>query len=339
MKPASSDQGFVLPAVLGYIAAFMLVVLLAAGALDRARSATQDLEAQTRLQSALDDIEARAVYTYLAATPVPGGAELFRTQAFDASAVVLGEAPAPVQGAPAPRIWTANGGELVFSAGNVRASVRYRDAGGLVSLNSSDPSILAALLENFGASSDDAIGLAAALRDYIDEDSLRRPRGGEAADYRLRQLPVPTNSPLRDISELRSVLGWRDAAYLSRLDFIEQVTISLTAPEPRWTFAPPEIAQLQPSLSPLSLSTIDPIAGASSLHSFPGGRARLTLLAVDMTSRVARLRIIEIERQPTALTAPHSRVVVYEAGYSGPLPESLVSRDTEILELFGATPG
>lgn len=338
MTPKRPSQGFVLPSVLGYIAAFSLIVVLAAGALDRARSATIAIEAQNRLQSALDDVEAQALYAFLTSTPVEGGVALFRAPADDAAAIVLGERPAddrPAPAGPETQFWSAKGGAIQVRSGGVRARVYYRDTAGLVSLNSSDSAIVEALLQLWGVERERAATLTAQLKDYVDDDSVRRPRGGEAADYRLRQRPLPTNSPLRDIAEAQLVLDWVELDLLGRPEFIEQVTISLAAPEPRWVFSPDPVASIQENLSPDWTRELDPIAMASNAHSVPGPRARLTIMAYDEATGLGRMRIVEIERQSAGLAAPHSRVLVYEAGHPGLSLESEMPDDPMELNLFG----
>lgn len=317
MTGRGDQRGFVLPSVLAYIAAFMLIVVLSAGALQRARSGALELAAQGSLQAALDNIEAQALYIYLTSTPVPGGAEVFRRPPADATAVVMGDPGSP-DDAPDPgpaNIWSASDGSLMLTSGAITGRVQYRDVGGLVSLNASHPEIISRLLRQFGVSGEDAAGLAATLRDYTDEDSIRRPRGAEAADYRMRQRPVPTNSPLRDLAELDRVLGWDDLEFTGRTSFISLVTVSMTGPEPRWAFSPPEIATLETGPDDAWRADNDPVAMADAGHTLPGPRARLTLTVLDPASASGRMRIIEIERQSAGLAAPYSRRLVHEAPY------------------------
>lgn len=54
-------------------------------------------------------------------------------------------------------------------------------------------------------------GLEAKRLDYQDPDSLHRLGGGEAAQYRERDLPPPSNHVLLTPLETRSVLGWNQA--------------------------------------------------------------------------------------------------------------------------------
>jgi hypothetical protein len=330
------ENGFVLPAVLAYIAAFMLIVVLAANALERAQDTTLKLETQNRLSAALDDIEAQAAYAYLTSTPVPGGVELFRRTQIDPTAALMGTSTDEAGDRTVGTIWRADNGELKFTSNGITGSARYRDVGGLISLNSTDPLIIARMLEQIGISGDQATGLAATLRDYTDEDSLRRPRGGEAADYRLRQKRTPTNSPLRDVSETVDVLGWDDLPVIRSPAFIELVTVSFTGPEPRWVFSPEPLRPIASTLTANWREGLDPIDIAAGDHAVPGARARLSLSIVDPDSGIGRYRMVEIERLPTALTAPYSRLLVYETSYSAGPNDALNQNEVATLDPFGA---
>ncbi len=318
MHRIARTDGFVLPSVLAYIAAAMLVIVIGAAALDRARDATLAIETERQLEAALDDLEAQTVYAYLASVPIEGGLALFAPQSTDEISIALGNAnsaalrPQDLQG---PRLWSANGGRIGYTRGSLAAVATYRDASGLLSLNSSDTPVLEALLASFDVSVNDAAGLAATLRDYSDDDSLRRPRGAEAADYRLRQLKPPTNSPLRDIAELHQVLGWKDLAFISSIEFMELVTVSLTAPEPRWIFSPDRLRPIERAVSPGWRETLDPLARAMASDRLPGARARFTLETFDIAMGKGRLRIIEIERQAGAAAKPYLRTLVHETAF------------------------
>lgn len=336
MDSGKRQKGFVLPSVLAYVAAAMLIITLGAAALDQARDTALAFETEQDLDAALDDLEAQIVYAYLSSVPVQGGLALFGPPAADAASLILGDSQpnSGAPGAPAPRLWSANGGRLGFARGKLTAIATYRDTSGLVSLNSADTPVLEALLLTFGVSSQEVGGLAATLRDYSDDDSLRRPRGAEAADYRLRQLKRPTNSPLRDVAELRQVLGWKDLEFVSSLEFVELVTVSLTAPEPRWLFSPERLKPIERSVSPAWRETLDPLTLAMATDRLPGARARFTLEAFDQETGKGRLRIIEIERQAGAISKPYLRTLVHEAAFNAALRGTQSLTEGETLDAF-----
>lgn len=325
----SGEQGFVLPSVLAYITIAMLLILVGAQALERARDASLALRSDRILINALDDLEAEATYRYLVSAPVRYG--ISRTQGpQDVMAILLGTSEAEQKQEDVPQgadaLWRADGGTIGFERPGIVGTVEYRDVGGLVSLNSADPALIAGLLEMFGVSSDDAVGLAARLRDYTDEDVLRRPRGAERADYRLRQRPIPTDSPLRSVAEVSRVMGWEDLDFLANPAFLEHVTASLTNPTPRWVFASPSVLKLREKVPQTVTTNLDPLMLASESSVVPAGRARFLIRASDTQTGRSRLRIVEIERTPAAAAMPWTRALVLDT----PLPE-----DTRPVSLEG----
>lgn len=317
----SGETGFVLPSVLAYITITMLIILIGAQALERARDASLALQSDRRLMNALGDLEAEATYRYLISAPVRYGVS--RTQGpQDAMSLVLGTQNPARSDDDTPRgvdeLWRADGGRIGFRRPGILATVEYHDVAGLISLNSADPTLIAQLLEKFGVSKDEASGLAAKLKDYTDEDIQRRPRGAERADYRLRQRPIPTDSPLRGISEVTRVMGWENLDFLSSPDFLEYVTASLTSPTPKWVFSPPFILSMRDELPSSDFFNDDPIILASANTVVPGGRARFVIRASDTGTGRTRMRIVEIERKVAAAAAPWTRSVVLDT----PLPEN-----------------
>ncbi|MDP6952033.1 MAG: type II secretion system protein GspK, partial [Alphaproteobacteria bacterium] len=86
-------------------------------------------------------------------------------------------------------------------------SLAIQDVGGLVDLNSARDELLAGLFVAAGLPGNEARDLAAAIRDYGDEDDLVRPGGAEAPAYRAAGLPEPKNGAFQFPDELRAVLG------------------------------------------------------------------------------------------------------------------------------------
>ena len=48
------------------------------------------------------------------------------------------------------------------------------------------------------------------LQDYIDKDDLRHLNGAEKKAYQEKNLPVPSNTPLNSVYELKKVMGWAE---------------------------------------------------------------------------------------------------------------------------------
>jgi general secretion pathway protein K len=93
--------------------------------------------------------------------------------------------------------------------------VQLQDAGGLISLNSPNEAFLTRLLGQLGVPQERQASLVDALRDYVDEDDLRRLNGAESAQYRAIGRPdLPRNAPLVTVQEARDVFGWAQEAGL-----------------------------------------------------------------------------------------------------------------------------
>ena len=313
MRP-DPQSGFILPGVLAFIAATMAIILIGASALERARDVSVALQSDRELIGALDDMETRATYLFLTSPPVRYGVSLTEG-ARDATAVILGERPAerPAEdGAPASGLWRADGGKIAFQSPGIRGTAEYQDAGGLISLNTSDPLLIAALLETFGVATEEARAMTARLRDYTDEDHVRQPQGAERQDYRMRQLPPPANSPLRRVAEASQVFGWETFTALGSPDFLALVTAASTGQDPIWVFSPPRVLELRAAVPTTARRNEDILATVSSGSLVPGARARLTLRAYDERTGRSRLRVIEVTRTVGAAAAPWTRSLVLD---------------------------
>lgn len=93
-------------------------------------------------------------------------------------------------------------------------TLQLQDARGLLNLNTVSDERLFRFLGAMEVPADQRNRLIDTLRDYTDEDDLRRLNGAESSDYLKLGLPPPSNAPLVSPLELKSVLGWRDMAPL-----------------------------------------------------------------------------------------------------------------------------
>ncbi len=109
--------------------------------------------------------------------------------------------------------WPVDGSPLVLPLAGAVLSLAIQDVGGLVDLNSAGDELLAGLFVAAGLLDDEASDLAAAIRDYADEDDLVRPGGAEAAAYRAVGLAEPKNGAFQFPAELRAVLGMTPALF------------------------------------------------------------------------------------------------------------------------------
>jgi type II secretory pathway component PulK len=97
-------------------------------------------------------------------------------------------------------------GSAYRGLGAVRFSLQ--DDAGRFSPDWSPPLNWPGFLAMLGVTGDQQGALQATLLDYQDPDALRRLGGAEAAEYRARDLPPPSNRTLVTPLELRRVLGW-----------------------------------------------------------------------------------------------------------------------------------
>lgn len=312
MRQYDQQSGFVLPGVLAYIAAALLIVSIGALALETAQDNTGDIRAQLELDRALDDAEARITYLFLTSRSVPFGLSDDVDQ-LDATAIVLGDVQQPVDEEGVPQLsWRADGEALRLVRGGVEVIAVYRDVTGLISLNSSRAELVSGLLEAHGVPREEALTLAARLRDYVDEDNVRRPRGAERADYRLQQRTPPSNSPLRTISEVKHVLGWEGLPFLSAPSFTQSVTISLGAPDPRPVFASAQVETIMGQSERASFDQGDPLDEATRANLLPGARGRFILEARDFETGAGKTRIVELQRAVADINSPFLRSLVLE---------------------------
>ncbi len=101
---------------------------------------------------------------------------------------------------------------------------------GRFDVNRVAPDLFAAVLQQAGASSEEAERLAAATADFIDDDDSLMPGGAERPDYASAGLPGPKNAPLEHAGELLGVLRMPAALYRSVADAI---TVHSGRPRPR----------------------------------------------------------------------------------------------------------
>lgn len=188
------ERGAALALVLWLIVA---VGVLAAALLDRTRYEADALHAE----------RCRLAGSFAARAGLVTAADRIRDLGISAG---LGpEAPVPGRGEPARDGLIP--GEVVRQSGE-SGSDRWRavgyDVSSRLNVNRASPTRLATLLAATGVPADSAGFIADAVRDWIDPDSLRHPRGAEAAAYRSRpEARLPRNGPVPTLRELAHVRG------------------------------------------------------------------------------------------------------------------------------------
>ena len=88
--------------------------------------------------------------------------------------------------------------------------VRLQDSGGLLDLNIASDDQLERFLNVLGVPATRRAALIDALRDYVDEDDLKRLNGAEARDYAAAGLPPPRNAKLVTPLEAKNIFGWNE---------------------------------------------------------------------------------------------------------------------------------
>jgi general secretion pathway protein K len=199
--------------------------------------------------------------------------------------------------------------------------VRLQDNRGLVNINFVSDERLHRFLAVLGVPAERRAPLVDTLRDYLDEDDLKRLNGGEAPEYAAAGLPAPRNEMLYTPFEARRILGWRDEKSLWENDRLPRlitagVTVALnvnTAPREVLATLPgvtEEIAsqivatrQFQPYLWLDQIATLagQPPAGfALGTMVFPGDSVRVTQSAPGL----AWARVWSVTLTPNADTGP-----------------------------------
>ena len=103
-----------------------------------------------------------------------------------------------------------------YRAGNT--TLQLQDGRGLLNLNMFFDAQMQRLLATLGVPAEQRAGLIDTLRDYTDDDDLRRLNGAESAQYQALKLPPPRNLLLLSPLELRQIIGWRDLPVLRQTD-------------------------------------------------------------------------------------------------------------------------
>lgn len=102
--------------------------------------------------------------------------------------------------------------------------LRLQDNRGLINLNTVDDATLQRFLGVLEIPANMRGRMIDTLRDYMDEDNLRRLNGAEADDYRSLNLPPPRNAKLMTPFEPQRIIGWREVPQLWEDDRLPNLT-------------------------------------------------------------------------------------------------------------------
>lgn len=325
-------QGFVLPYVLVVVFVLALASTIAVRAINTTGQVVIELSADVQAEQRLSSAEADTLYVFLTSAGVKGGLDTSYTlwtveellDGFDVSR--LSE----------DALWAASGGQRLAHFANGDVKITYRDVSGLLPLNRNDPGVLQVWLQSMGLRSNEAKTLAAKLGDYIDQDTRRRFRGGERADYRLKRRDPPTNSALRVHEEVYNILQW-DEALTPRIytQLRADTTLTTSTSYYKTKFLSPELADrldldgVKAALGEVGSREIDVIDAATAVVETPSRIGRF-LLSTSRGTGQTIIRAVELQRSPGAPDRPFRRRVVFEEILDdGDIIENDINADTQ----------
>lgn len=309
MKSAS-QTGFVLPFTLAVIAIVAVIAAFVGARIYSAQQTVFRMQINNDIDKALFSAEAKAIFVILTAPPAPGGF-IVSGRPINEDAYLIGDEPLDYDELEPAELWRSAGGQRRDRLGNVDVIVTLRDITGLISLVSTDDQILSIFLQSFNISESRADAMIAKLRDYTDPDHRRRFLGAERADYRLRNAPPPTNSPLRSLEELKNVQDWADSGLSDNTEFLSLTTTRRTSYRPFEPAMPAALRRRAP-VEAYRPETEDIFAASADGRVHPSSRLRMQLIAIDRANQIGVERLIEVQRRFEAIDVPYQRVLVYE---------------------------
>jgi len=305
------SSGFVLPYVLLVIAILSITVIIAAERLQNVTQNIAEIENQFEVDLAFLNAEAEATYAVLTGKPMDFALDINPLTPHKTLIDLLAdENSTQEEELIPPDRWSVVGGKRIANLSGYPVVVTLQDVSGLISLNI-ETDLVGELLKANGIETNTAQRMSARLNDYLDLDNKRRFLGAERADYRLRRLSAPTNSPLRNFDELSNVLGWKES--LENVDiykFMDMTSLHQGRSLSK-AFMPEQLSSIfKANRSALS----DESDGVNEIYwssKEPSGTYRLTLFAETGAGRY-RKRVLELTKQSSNFISPHKSFLVYE---------------------------
>ena len=301
-----------LPYVLAVIAVISLLAVIAARSLETGQGLAAAVQTQIDLSLAADEAEEIVTFVFIVSPVTPAGLDLSGRE-IDQEAILEGTLPG-ADGVPEGAIWRADGGRRRLQIDDLEVRVRYQDADALVSVSTTSPEIIRRWLARLPEPPSDPEAMAAKLDDFRDSDNDRQFKGSERADYRLLQLQPPSNSSIRGLPELRSVLGWQDFAAEADADLLSELTWFYTSPVPREAGMPPALRE---RIAQHERELVGRAGGDLAFELFvdenlPGPRAQFDFIVCDTGAATCLRRIVEIEKTRGGPDLPYYRRLVFE---------------------------
>lgn len=339
------DAGFVLPYVLIVIAIIAIVASIAAERLRRTLNTVSQIQEQSRLDLNFHSVEADTIFALMTASPVENGYDLnpfapratdFGYFAADGVTPITKEEFENIE----KNIWTVDRGLRKSGQYERPVIIELQDVTGLVSWNNAPNETLEKILRHIGIPKDKAASLLGKLGDYKDSDNRRQFRGAERADYRLRKLPPPSNSPIRGYNELYSIMGWEDALTPVQLETLKDWTSFESHGVVRKNFAPKDLSALlfQTDEASDSFDDVTSILDRAETNSvIASGKWRLTYWQ-RLDSGAYAKRVREVVQQVDNIEAPFRKFWVYEKTVLGDTLPFNPNELSEIKDVFTAPP-
>jgi general secretion pathway protein K len=144
--------------------------------------------------------------------------------------------------------WVPDGRAYEFDFEGVKVKLEITDESGKIDINAADEQVLKAMFQAAGEDEARAIALTDAVMDWRDGDDLVRAQGAEDRDYEAAGYPYgAADFGFSTIGELQQIMGMNFELY-RKLEPL--ITVHSRNGQPNPAFAPPEILQLLPGLTP-----------------------------------------------------------------------------------------
>ena len=314
----SRESGFVLPYVLVIIAVLSIVTMIAADRLQRSVKALDSLQAQSRVEVVMASAEAEALYSLMTGNTVEGGVDINPESLVKTEFGYIGKDgrilnEQDVRDVSDPDVWGVNGQVRQSNQNQRRVFVALQDLSGVLSLSNGSDENLGELFSYLGVSSEESRTLLAKLRDYSDSDNNRTFRGGERADYRMKDRSPPANSPLRNHEELSRILDWDDALPEWDISEFKSLTTVLPTNPVRERYLLPELT----GIVELSTGEEDNSGGAdflqaiASLSQDASNETRL-IFWVEKEGGLYTKRVVDVKRTSASIDVPFRKYWVDE---------------------------
>ncbi len=307
---ARAQRGFAMPLALLAIAGLTIIAGVSFQIVSAATDRMSALTRQTQTEIAFASAEAEATFVYLTSLSVNGGVLSIRDATSDAAAF-----EGVATGYPTEALWRADGGRRSSATHGMPVRVTYRDGGAFTPINRLEPEMTEAFLISLGFSDNLAQRFTARLGDFQDSDVSRRFRGAERAEYRLFQMPPPSNSPLRAPEEFAAILDFAEAAPPEFWNFLDEyASVGTGSVLWRTGLAPPELLALLPDPIRPGGDPEDILSDVAESQS-PSGRARFLLemrFETAKGSSAVRRRAVEIVRTANEADRPMRRFWLYD---------------------------